>query len=335
MQPCFSREHPPVFSSISYKPPKRITSILESTFNSTINHNTKWKQDGVTITNEYGRRTRAQLDCLYFPCGVYVDEDQIIYVADTFNHRIMAWKYGATTGQIVAGRNGCGNETHQLDRPINVVVDRKRNHVYISDLHNQRVVRWPCENGTSGEIIISKIDCRGLAIDNNGNLYVSDCYKNEVRRWKIGETSGVLVAGGNGQGNRLHQLYFPTDIVIDGDHSLYILDLGNRRVIKWMIGAKEGILVAGDMNGPIQLSEPNGLVVDHLGTVYVADWNAHRILRWCKGATQWDIIISGTEKQCWENRIDYPKDLSMDRQGNLYVIGYYNHRLQRFDVDRS
>jgi sugar lactone lactonase YvrE len=246
----------------------------------------------------------------------------------------MAWKYGATTGQIVAGGNGCGNGKNQLNRPAHVIVDKGKNHLFISDQHNKRVVRWPCGSGTSGEIIISKIHCGGLAIDNNGNLYVSDCRKNEVRQWKIGETSGTLVAGGNGQGNRLDQLYFPTDIVIDDDHSLYILDLGNRRVIKWMKGAKEGILVAGDENGPIQLSSPNGLVVDHLGTVYVADWNVHRILRWCKGATQWDIIISQRE-QTYEDQIDHPKDLSMDRQGNLYVVGYYNHRLQRFDVDRS
>ena len=33
--------------------------------------------------------------------------------------------------------------------------------------------------------------------------------KNEVRRWKIGETKGTIVAGGNGQGNQLNQLSYP------------------------------------------------------------------------------------------------------------------------------
>ena len=29
-------------------------------------------------------------------------------------------------------------------------------------------------NGTNGQIIISDIDCWGLTMDNNGDLYVSD-----------------------------------------------------------------------------------------------------------------------------------------------------------------
>jgi sugar lactone lactonase YvrE len=312
-----------------------LSSILESTCNSNsiINHNTKWKQNGVTITEIYGGGLKSS--CLYFPCGVYVDDDQTIYIADFGNNRIMAWKYGATTGQLVAGGNGRGNKMDQLDRPIDVIVDRKRNHIFIADLHNGRVVRWPCQNGTSGEIIISNIQCRGLAIDNNGDLYVADCDKNEVRRWKIGETSGVLVAGGNGEGNRLNQLHFPTSIVVDDDHSLYVFDFRNHRVMKWMKGVKEGIVVAGGGNGPIQLLSPHGLVVDHLSTVYVADWTAHRILRWCKGATQWDIIISSNKEIYDENQIHHPKDLSMDREGNLFVVEYYSHRLKRFDVEQS
>jgi len=103
--------------------------------------------------------------------------------------------------------------------------------------------------------------------------------------------------------------------------------------MKWMKGAKEGIIVAGGGNGPTELVSPHGLVVDYLGTVYVADWTAHRILRWLKGATQWDIIISNSDRRF--EGIDSPKDLSMDQYGNFYIVEYYYHRLQRFDVDQS
>jgi len=192
----------------------------------------------------------------------------------------MVWTHDATDDQIVAGEHGRGNGTSRLNEPINVVVDRKRNHVFINDLKNRRVVRWACQNGTSGDIIISNIHCRGLAIDNDGYLYVLDCDKNEVRRWKIGETSGTLIAGGDGEGDRLNPLCRPVNLVVDDNQSLYILDRGNNRVIKWMKGAKEGIIVADGENGPTEWSCPHGLVVDHLGTVYVANCSAHRILRW-------------------------------------------------------
>ena len=35
-------------------------------------------------------------------------------------------------------------------------------------------------------------------MDNQGYLYVSDAEKEKVIRWKIGDTHGEVVAGGNG-----------------------------------------------------------------------------------------------------------------------------------------
>ena len=75
------------------------------------------------------------------------------------------------------------------------------------------------------------------------NLYVSDWMKDEVRRWKIGDKEGTIVAGGNGKGNNLNQLNVPTYIFVDQDYSVYVSDwFSNHRVMKWMKGAKEGIV---------------------------------------------------------------------------------------------
>ncbi|CAF4388479.1 unnamed protein product, partial [Rotaria sordida] len=47
----------------------------------------------------------------------------------------------------------------------------------------------------------------------------------------MGDTNGQVVAGGNGQGNRLDQLDYPSDVLIDKEtDSLIICDQGNRRV---------------------------------------------------------------------------------------------------------
>ncbi|CAF4214331.1 unnamed protein product, partial [Rotaria sordida] len=228
--------------------------------------------------------------------GLYVDDDQTIYVADTVNHRIVEWKWGATSGQVVAGGNGHGSEDHQLYNPLDVIVDKERDSLIISDSSNNRVVRWPRRNGTSGETIISNIYCVGLTMDENGSLYGADAIKDEVRRYRRGESQGIVVAGGNGNGNRLDQLSYPRYVFVDRDHSVYVSDGGNDRVMKWMEGAKEGIVVAGGQgkgNGLTQLSYPEGVVVDQLGTVYMADeWN-NRIMRWPKGATQGSVIVGG------------------------------------------
>ena len=169
----------------------------------------------------------------------------------------MEWKKNAINGQIVAGGNGQGNRNDQLNSPTKVIIDRENDSLIICDRENRRVVRWPRRNGRSGEILISNIRCWDLIMDNDGYLYVSDQKKNEVRQWKMEETNGTIVAGGNGQGNRLDQLNRPTNIFIDEGHSVYVLDHGNHRVMKWVKGAKEGIVVAGGQgqeNGLRQLS---------------------------------------------------------------------------------
>jgi sugar lactone lactonase YvrE len=273
---------------------------------------------------------------LYNPWGLYVNDDQTVYVADRSNHRIVEWKWGATSGQVIAGGNGEGSGAHQLSNPLDVIVDKERDSLIICDHSNERVVRWPRRNGTSGETIISNIDCRGLTMDENGSLYVTDWGKAEVRRYRIGESEGTVVAGGNGSGNRLDQLSSPTYVFVDRDHSVYVSDWGNARVMKWVEGTKQGIIVAGAQgqgNGLTQLSYPWGVVVDQLGTVYVAEEGNARIMRWVKGATEGSVIVGGNGGGGQSNQLNRPIGLSFDRHGNLYVVDWGNHRVQKFNIE--
>jgi len=283
-----------------------------------IQPNATWQQNGLTVAG--GNRNGTGIDQLYNPCGLYVDDDQTVYVADKWNHRIMEWKLGATSGKVVAGGNGQGNGTHQLSSPNDVIVDKERDSLIICDLANARVVRWPRRNGTNGETIISNIFCRGLTMDENGSLYVTDVGKDEVRRYRRGESQGTVVAGGNGSGNLLDQLFSPQYVFVDRDHLVYVSNYGNHRVMKWVEGAKQGIVVAGGQGlgiGPTELFFPNGVVVDQLGTVYVANDGNPRIMRWVKGATQGSVIVGGHGGGGQSNQPNQPEGLSFDRHGNL------------------
>ncbi|CAF3584057.1 unnamed protein product [Rotaria sp. Silwood1] len=177
---------------------------------------------------------------LWNPWSLYVDDDQTIYVADHSNQRIVEWKPGATNGTVVAS----GNEAHQLNGPIDVIIDKESDSLIISDYRNKRVVRWPRHNGTRGEVIISNISSFGLTMDDNGFLYVVHDEKYEVRRYKIGDTQETVVAGDNGQGNRLDQLSGPRYVSVDRDHLVYVSDYKNHRVMRWEEGTKQGIVVA-------------------------------------------------------------------------------------------
>lgn len=252
------------------------------------------------------------------------------------NHRIVEWKIGATTGQVIAGGNGQGHRSDQFIYPTAAIIDKGNDSLIISDLGNHRIVTWPRRNGTAGETIISDVHSFGLAIDSYGYLYVCEYDQHVVLRWKIGEKKGTVVAGGNGLGYRLDQLNNPTHIFVDRDRSLYVSDGGNHRVMKWMEGAKEGIVVAGGHGQGTslkQLSYPRGVIVDQLGTVYVADFTNNRVMRWPEGATEGSLVVGDPEKGARPNQLNGCWDLAFDGQGNLFVSDSNNQRVQKFNIE--
>ncbi|CAF1445976.1 unnamed protein product, partial [Rotaria magnacalcarata] len=261
-----------------------------------ISANAKWSQNGVTVAGGHGWGNATNQ--LTGPYGLFVDDDQTVVIADSGNHRIMQLKNGDTTnGHVVAGGNGAGNGLHQLRYSTDVLIDKETDSLIICDYGNLRVVRWSRRSGTTqGEILIDTITCWGLAMDEQRYLYVSDHKKSEVRRYKFGENTGTLVAGGNGAGAGLNQLQYPRYLFVDRQHNVYVSDKHNHRVMKWNKGAKEGIVVAGgqgDGNALTKLSYPSGIFVDTLGTLYVAEEGNDRVMRWTQGATQVTVVEGG------------------------------------------
>ncbi|CAF0863782.1 unnamed protein product [Adineta steineri] len=284
----------------------------------------KWKQNAISVAGENGEE--LQVNQLNGPYGIFIDQKKTIFIADSWNHRIVEWKYNANEGQIIAGGNGKGDRMTQLDEPTDVIVDQQNHSIIIADRGNRRVIRWAHRNQ---QILIHNIDCYGLAMDKHGFLYVPDQKKNEVRRWKIGEyNEGIVVAGGNGKGNKLNQLNFPNFIFVDEEQSIYVSDHINHRVMKWRKDAKEGIIVAGG-NGKgrslNQLFYPQGVIVDDLGQIYVADLGNARVMRWCEGKEAGEVVVGGD--QCIG-----PLGLSFDDEGNLYVVDDWNHRIGKFEI---
>ncbi|CAM2729971.1 unnamed protein product [Rotaria socialis] len=294
----------------------------------------RWAQQCVIVAGgNGGGKYDNQLNC---PGGISVDDDETIVITDYHNQRVMQWKKDATVGQVVAGGNGIGERLDQLNGPTDVLIDKRTNSLIISDRENRRVVRWSRQIGTTqGEILLENIRCHGLAMDEHRYLYVADRNKHEVRRYKTeeGDKTGTLVAGGNGKGDSLKQLDWPTHLFVDRQQTVYISDYNNHRVMKWNRNATEGIIVAGCLrgeNGPTKLSSPRGLFVDTLGSIYVVERGDDRVTRWYNETRQSMTIVGGNGQGNEANRMSGPVGLSFDKHNNLYVVDTSNHRVQRF-----
>jgi sugar lactone lactonase YvrE len=278
-----------------------------------------------------------------------VDNDDTVFIADTRNHRIIAWKKDDNKGNVVAGGQGNGSGLHQLHEPTDVLIDKETKSLIICDWGNRRVVRWSLKNDTGvswwpfnrdprGEVLVDNIDCSRLAMDKQGCLYVSDFKKHTIRRFTRGDKKGIVVAGGNGQGDQLNQLNMPICIFVDNEQSVYMSDCGNHRVMKWMKGAKEGIVVAGGRGRGKELTQldgPRGVWVDDMGTVYVAEAGNHRVTRWPKGETSGVVVVGGNGWGNATNQFACPWGLSFDRDGNLYVADCPNDRVQQFKLENN
>ena len=294
--------------------------------------------NGLTVAGGHGEGDA--LNQLNLPYCVDVDDDGTLFIADMSNHRIIRWKPDATQGEIIAGGKGPGNQDDQLNSPVAVLIDRKSDSLIISEGGNRRVIQWSLDEhrqkDTRRTVIISDIQSLGLAMDNEGSLYVSDLRRHEVRRYgSLDGSEGVIVAGGNGHGDAFNRLNGPRNIYIDDDQSIYVSDRENHRMMKWMKNAREGIVVAGGQGGGNslkQLSRPGGIFVDRSGSLYIADQTNNRLMRWSKDAKQGEVIIDGNGEGTQNNQLYQPTSISFDNRGNLYVADRNNHRIQRFDV---
>ncbi|CAF0723394.1 unnamed protein product [Adineta steineri] len=302
-----------------------------------IDKNTKWKKDAVTVAG--GNGDGSELNQLNQPWGIHVDsDDHSIYIADTSNHRIVRWKSGANNGEVVAGGNGLGSTVDRLNYPNDVVLDKEKKYVIICDYYNERAMKWSLQNNQDHQVLIPSISCFGLAMDSNGDLYISEWDKHQVRRFYEDDRQGTVVAGGNGQGNRLNQLNGPVYIFVDKDHSVYIADDRNNRVMKWMENANEGSLVApGQVSNenPNSLVQPIGVIVDHMGNIYVSSKGSHQITRWSPSEIEGTPVIGEKQLGSEPTQLQEPQALSFDQQGNLYVVDKHNHRIQKFAIDRD
>ena len=170
---------------------------------------------------------------------------------------------------------------------------------------------------------------RGLAFDNQENLYIADEGNERIQKWEPGATSGTTVAGGNGYGSDENQLNSPRDVIVDSNGNIYILDTRNERVQKWEPGATSGTTVAGG-NGygceANQLADPQAFVMDKFGNIYITDWSCDRIQKWEPGATS-GITVA--------NDLKYPEGIDIDMYGNVYVSDYNNFRIQKFSDNFS
>ncbi|CAF1444672.1 unnamed protein product [Adineta steineri] len=156
----------------------------------------KWVNTSTAIRVAGENTHGLQANQLYLPMGLFVDtsDSNTLYIADTYNHRIQKWLYGASSGTTVAGQSGVsGSAFNQLYTPFDLIVDTNGS-MFIVDDGNNRIVLWLL-GATSGRVIAgtgvggvlpSQLNQPYyLALDSTGALIINDYGNSRIQRFPI------------------------------------------------------------------------------------------------------------------------------------------------------
>ena len=169
----------------------------------------------------------------------------------------------------------------------------------------------------------------GVCFDGHSQIiYIADCLNHRIVEWELNTAHGRIVAGGNGQGNRLDQLNCPRDVIIDRQNNdLIIVDLRNRRVMRWSRQTSEqGQLIVEDI-------DCSGLAMHRDGTLYVSDRTKNEVRRWRKGERQGTIVAGGNGRGNRLNQLSSPTYLFINADHSLYVSDESNYRVMKWMRD--
>ncbi|MEV8553773.1 Teneurin-2 [Streptomyces glaucescens] len=88
-----------------------------------------------------------------------------------------------------------------------------------------------------------------------------------------------------------------------------------------------------------QLDRPYGLAMDSTGTLYFSDYNNHRVRRVTTDGRIRTVAGTGTagfggdQGPAHSAQLDGPREVAVDRAGNLYIADSENHRIRKVTAD--
>ncbi len=284
-----------------------------------------------------GTFPRASASGLFNPADVAVSSTGEVFIADGNNHRVVVFPEDSASARAVLGQQSFsqnspnGAAADSLGPVYDIVVDYSAEPfpLFASDTVNNRVFGWRSsarfDNGAPADLVIGQADFestvansdsargrtpratslaspRGLALNDDGDLFVADAANNRVLRFprpfaQSGRVSADLVLGqvdfvsSVSAAVSASSLSAPSDVDFGPKGQVFVSDTGNHRVLEYAPGPSNGasaVRVYGQADfetgaaataaSAQSLNQPDGIHVDEADLLYVADRGANRVL---------------------------------------------------------
>lgn len=273
------------------------------------------------------------------PFGI-AEKDGEIFVSDGENGKILK----------ITNDENFSVVTDKLNTPSAIAFDKDGN-LFVADSGSHTVKKVNLENGeveliagtenekgfADGDAKSAKFNAPvGIAVSENGKIYVSDTYNDKIRvieNGKVSTLAGSVEGFADANGSEA-KFDTPLGIALTKDNRLIVADAGNFRVriieengkVSTLAGNEKQESVDGLLNAA-NFVLPTAVTIDDFGVIYIADGNAIRAV----GRRTFPFVETLTETHLGfsdgnlkSSRFNRPSGLAIDKNDNLFVADSEN-----------
>ena len=238
-----------------------------------------------------------------------------------------------TGGPGMCGQQPTPQEKHArtyLNFPFDVTTDSSGN-IYVADSGNDRIVKFDSSGnylmqfGISGKNYGQFMDPRGVAVDNQGNIYVADTENDRIQKF---DSSGkfLLKFGSHGTGDG--QFSGPYSVTVDKSGFVYVDDVGNARIEKFDSTGNFILKFGSRGQDKGEFDGIERIVTDNSGYLYVT--SVYQGVQ--KFDSNGNFVQAIPLKPTLDgNNVPDAWGIALDKNGEIYVAGYNQARIQKFD----
>lgn len=210
------------------------------------------------------------------------------------------------------------------EEPSRIAVDGS-GILYVAAPYAGKIFKYQSNGQTAGTLAgLSRP--LSVALGSNGNIYVGDTQKGEVKA--ISPVGAFLFSLGQGEG----EFGMPGDIAVGANNHIYVTDSSSNIVKVYLHDGSFSFSFGARGSGPGQMIFPTGIAVDdEYGEVYVVDNNNGRVeVFGLDGAFK----RSFGSKSAGPGQLSQPQGISVAR-GKVFVADAYQSRVQIYSRDGS
>ena len=220
-----------------------------------------------------------------------------------------------------------GRSVGMLNGPWGVAVN-DRHEIAVTEVGNKRVSVFSSDGthlrsfGREGQKNGEFMEPSGIAFDSLGNIVVTDCKNHRVQ---VFDRNGKFLRKFGEDGSLDHQLKNPEGLSINGNGDIIVTDTGNK-LVKIFSSSGEFLRTFGGVGS---LVEPYHCI-QHGQYFIVSDFSDHSIKMF---DLEGKFISKFGKKGQKDGELNWPRYLSVNKQGLLMVCDAGNHRVQVFELN--